>query len=108
MATIEDRVAMLEQQLAALSDRVTMEAGLAAARDRDLSNLTVTVNSHTAMLQAVQERQAEHTERFNEVDRRFTEVDRRFTAIDRELGVINAGQRLIIDKLTQLIERDGE
>lgn len=54
MANLEDRVTVLEQ-------RMDMEAGLAASRDRDLSELTTTVRSHTRMLQAVQERQAEHS-----------------------------------------------
>lgn len=96
MANLEDRVRALEQQLAQLNDRLSMEAGLAAGRDRDLSDLTVTVRSHTAMLQAVQERQAEHTEQLGAVVDKLAEHDRRFDEVA-------LGQQTIIAMLTTLI-----
>jgi hypothetical protein len=77
-----------------------MEAGLAAGRDRDLSDLAVTVRSHTAMLQAVQERQAAHGERFD--------------SIDSDLAIVKsgqlelrAGQQAILALLTSLTDEDS-
>ena len=98
MANLEDRVTALEQQLAALGERLAMEAGLAAGRDRDLSDLTVTIRSHTAMLQAVQERQGTHRMQLGEITDKLAAHDRRFDDLD-------AGLIRITGLLTTLIEK---
>jgi hypothetical protein len=104
---LEDRVAALEQAVVQLNDRLTMGAGLAAGRDRDLSDLVVTVRSHTSMLQAVQERLAEHTGRLAEHTGRLDRIDGRLDRIDGRLDTVAAGQQTIVAMLTTLIDRSS-
>ncbi|MBT0770134.1 hypothetical protein KIH74_14435 [Kineosporia sp. J2-2] len=98
-ASLEERVTVVEERTDRLEERVALEAGLAASRDRDLADLTVTVKSHTAMLQAVQERQAEHTALLNDHTALLNEHT-------RQLDEIREGQQMIVGMLTTLIDRE--
>jgi predicted nucleic acid-binding Zn-ribbon protein len=84
---IEKRVAALEARLGQVSADVQVAREdaaaarhLAAARDRDIADLTVKVDANRSAINALGE---QTRERFDAVDRRFDAVDRRFEAVDR-------------------------
>jgi hypothetical protein len=56
MADLRDEVATLKRRMSTVEERQQMEAGLAASRDRDLSDLGVKIKQLQPMLQGLQER----------------------------------------------------
>lgn len=91
-------MARLEDRVTALEERQNMEVRLNASRDRDLSNLIVKVDSHTRMLQAVQERQAEHSQRLGSLEQGLESLRRITTDGFATLG----GQlQLLLDRDTR-------
>jgi hypothetical protein len=91
MATLEDRVAALEQDLATVRDRLDMEAGLAASRDRDVSEVKQAQRQHTRTLNALRQTQVEQGQVLAE-----------HTV---QLAELHAGQEAIVGMLSTLIER---
>jgi hypothetical protein len=89
---IEARVAALETRIGrvAADAQIAREDAaaarhLAAARDRDLADLTVKVDANRSAINALGE---QTRERFDAIDRRFEAVDRRFEAVDRRFEAL--------------------
>jgi hypothetical protein len=89
---IEARVAALETRIGRVADDVQIAREdaaaarhLAAARDRDLADLTVKVDANRSAINALGE---QTRERFDAIDRRFEAVDRRFDAMDRRFDAL--------------------
>jgi uncharacterized coiled-coil protein SlyX len=80
-------VSTVEERLAALEERVGMEAGLRAAGDSDLASLSLKLSAQHHLIQALSITQSEHTGEFTKI---HTKLD------------------TIVNLLTTLIERgDG-
>ncbi len=92
MPSLEERITLLEAMVAELRDRLDMEAGLAASRDRDTSEVLTKLRAHERSLAALRETQVGQGQKLDRlvarVDQGFTDVERRFDAIDGTLGVI--------------------
>lgn len=86
MASLED----LEHRIAALEQRLGMEAGLRASMDADLASINSKLEAQRHLLQALSITQADHTETL-----------RQHTGTLREL---KDGQREIIGLLNTLIQ----
>jgi hypothetical protein len=121
---LEARVGRLEARVEEVAADAAAARHLAAARDRDLADLTLKVDANRRVISAL----GEHTRggfeevyrRFGEVDRRFGEVDRRFDQVDRRFDAIDAGfiqlrgrldglaagQQAVVELLTTLIDRE--
>ncbi|MDN5914423.1 MAG: hypothetical protein L0I76_04835 [Pseudonocardia sp.] len=127
---IEARVTALEVRMEQAASDAAAARHLAAARDRDLADLTVKVDVNRSAINALGVQTAARFDRlearvesgFAQVDRRFAQIDQRFAQIDRQFEQVDrnfaeirgrldqtaAGQQQITDMLTTLIERqDG-
>jgi hypothetical protein len=89
---------------------------LAAARDRDLSDLTVKVDANRAAINALGVQPAGRFDRLEtrmdrlerEMRDGFAQVDRNFAAVRHQLDQAAAGQQRIVDLLTGRMERGEE
>jgi hypothetical protein len=90
-------MASLEERVAALEARLGMESGLAASRDRDLSDVQAQLRSHSTLLRSVALTQMEHSQQLGGLERA---VD----AIWAEHGHL---LRQITAMLDELIARGG-
>ena len=63
MGSLDD----LEQRVAAIEERLQMQAGLRAAGDRDLASTTAHLRAQTHLVQALSITQAEHTTALREL-----------------------------------------
>jgi hypothetical protein len=107
---LEARVSALETHVNALDNetRIAREDAaaarhLAAARDRDLADLTIKIDANRSAINALG---VQTRGRFDEMDRRFDEMDRRFGEVDRRLDTAAVGQQQIVELLNTLIDRD--
>jgi hypothetical protein len=128
MTSVEDRVTTLEKQMVPVQERLTMEAGLAASRDRDVSDVKVKLQAQTGLLNALRltqveqgETLAEHGKKLEEHDRRFDRVDAQLGELKSDVGVLKSdvgvlksemaevkvGVRTIIGLLDRVIEKDS-
>ena len=80
LSAVENRVARLDGDVAAAVSDAAAARHLAAARDRDLADLTIKADAHRAAINALGVQTAS---RFDEVDRRFELVGQRFEQVDR-------------------------
>ena len=114
LAMAEERDA--EARLRAVEHKVDTAAAdaaaarhLAAARDRDLAEVTLKVDANRAAINALGVQTAA---RFDRLEQRFDRFERRvengFTEIRGRLDAAAAGQQQIVELLTTVIERDGE
>jgi predicted nucleic acid-binding Zn-ribbon protein len=102
---IEARVAALETRIGrvAADAQIAREDAaaarhLAAARDRDLADLTVKVDAKRSAINALGQ---QTRERFDAVDRRFEAVDRRFDVLE---GRFDALERKVDDGFRRIDE----
>lgn len=65
----------LEERVAAIEERLGMEAGLRAAGDRDLADMAATLRSLRALIQAVAITQSEHTQILDRHAERLTRIE---------------------------------
>jgi hypothetical protein len=96
MASLED----LEQRLAAVEERLGMEAGLRASQDRDLSSLKAELRSANNLLQALALTQSDQT-------RMLTGLEATVAEHGERLGRIEDGVRQILALLNQLTMEGG-
>jgi hypothetical protein len=80
---LEPRVSALEARMAEVAADAAAARHLAAARDRDLADLTLKVDANRRVISALGE---QTRARFDTVDRRFDAMDRRFDAVDRRIN----------------------
>jgi uncharacterized protein (DUF3084 family) len=105
----EARLAALETRIEEVAADAAAARHLAAARDRDLADLTVKVDANRSAINALGVQTAA---RFDQVNQRFDQVDQRFDRLDSEmrtgfaemrgtLDQTNAGLQQIVDLLTR-------
>jgi hypothetical protein len=87
----------LEDRVKAIEERLSMESGLRAAGDRDLSDLGATVRAQHHLVQALSITQGQHTEALRQLNETVEQVRR------------DHGAKLdqIVRLLDQLIEREN-
>jgi hypothetical protein len=89
----------LDRRLAAVEERLGLEAGLRASQDRDLASLKTEWRSANNLLQALALTQSDQT-------RMLTGLEATAADHGERLGRIDEGMRQIIGLLDHLIERD--
>lgn len=90
----------LDRRLAAVEERLGLEAGLRASQDRDLASLKTELRSANNLLQALALTQSDQT-------RMLTGLEATTADHGERLGRIDDGVRQIIGLLNHLIEREG-
>lgn len=90
----------LDRRLAAVEERLGLEAGLRASQDRDLASLKTELRSANNLLQALALTQSDQT-------RILTGLETTAADHGERLGRIDDGMRQIIALLNQLIEQGG-
>ena len=92
MASLEERLVGAENELATLRERLDMEAGLAAGRDRDTSDVLVKLRAQGRNMSALRETQVEHSHRLERIEHHLEQLDlvqtQRFDAIDEALRAV--------------------
>jgi len=96
VASLDD----LEQRLAAVEERIGLEAGLRASQDRDLSSLKVELRSTNNLLQALALTQSRQT-------RTLTGLEATASEHGDRLSRVEDGVRQILALLGQPAEQDG-
>jgi hypothetical protein len=112
---LETRVSALEVRIEEVAADATAARHLAAARDRDLSDLAVKVDANRKAINALGVQTAARFDRleakvdagFAAVDARFAQIDTAFVEIRGRLDQTAAGFAHIGELLTTLIERDA-
>lgn len=102
MASLED----LEQQLAALKDRLGMEAGLRASQDGDLSALASAYSAQQHSIQALAITQSEHNMQIAQMRRAVEENNRLITSLNSTLAVHGDALRQIVTLLDGLSSQE--
>jgi chromosome segregation ATPase len=92
MTNLHDEVVTLKRRVGTLEERQELEAGLAASRDRDLSDLGVKIKQLQPMLQGLQERLADEAETFKQHATRFDAVDSVLDQHTARLVALEQGQ----------------
>jgi hypothetical protein len=113
---LEARVAALEDRMNEVASDAAAARHLAAARDRDLADLTVKVDANRSAINALGEQTAARFDRVeqkvNELERKvdigFAEVDRGFTEMRGKLDQAAAGQQQIAEVLNTLIAQQSD
>jgi uncharacterized coiled-coil protein SlyX len=82
MSNLED----LEQRVAALEERQSMEAALRAAGDLDLAGVVARVRAQTRLIQALGTTQSEHTAMLRSLDAKVTDHGEK---LDRIIGLLD-------------------
>jgi septation ring formation regulator EzrA len=87
LSAVESRVHQLDADVTAAVSDAAAARHLAAARDRDLADLTIKVDANRAAINGLGVQTASRfdlvDQRFDQVDRQFEQVDRRFEQVDR-------------------------
>jgi len=104
MAKLED----LERRVTNLEERLDMEAGLAASRDRDVADIKQTLGAHGRSIQALADTQSEHTATLAEHGRILAGHTQTLAEHGRKLDALGVGQETIIGMLDTLILRQDE
>jgi hypothetical protein len=126
-ADFEARLSAVEARVEVAVADAAAARHLAAARDRDLADLTVKVDANRAAINALGVQTAARfdrvDQRFDRVDQRFDRIDQRFEQLEQRVGNLEhavgtgfaemrakfdqtaAGMRQIVDLLTR---RDDE
>lgn len=99
---LEARVAALEARMNEGGPMPRPRGHLAAARDRDLADLTVTVDANRSAITALGEQTADRFARLQQ------KVDYGFTEMRGTLDQTAAGQQQIAELLNTLIAREGD
>lgn len=80
----------LERRVAAIEERLGVEAGLRASGDRDLADIALTLSAQQHTIQALSITQSQHNEQLDRHQRLLTEahvkLDRIVTLLGRLIG----------------------
>lgn len=90
----------LEERVAAIEERLGMEAGLRASQDRDQSKIAAATEAGRHLLQALSITQSEHTST-------LAEHGRALDRLESALGRVDASLAHITRLLQVLIDREG-
>jgi chromosome segregation ATPase len=121
MATLDERVQVLETEVVTMRERLDLETGLAASRDRDVSDVKVKLQAQTGLLNALRLTQVEQGKTLGELkadvhglkaDVHVLKADVHELKADvhglkAELVEVKVGVRTIIGMLDRVIEKDG-
>ena len=103
MNVVTDAIEDLQRRVAALEERLHMEAGLRAGGDRELGDIAQTLNAQRHTIQALAITQSQHTEVLRRVEEALQQQTAAFEALRTDHGA-QLGQ--IVTLLTELIDRD--
>ena len=117
MTEPDPMIAELTRRLAALEERVHMEAGLRASLDRDYSDVKAALAGHRRVLQAIGTTQGQHTQMLAELAGQLdtitvqvgglsNRVDGLDAKVDAGFAEMRTGMAAITGLLTRLIEED--
>jgi hypothetical protein len=119
LSAVERRVHQLDAHVTAAVSDAAAARHLAAARDRDLADLTIKVDANRAAINGLGVQTASRfdlvDQRFDQVDRRFEQVDRRFEQLENEMRTGFAEMRSRFDhtatgmaQIVDLLTRDEQ
>ncbi len=95
IAALEPRVSALESRIDTVAEDASAARHLAAARDRDLADLTIKVDANRKAINALSLQTAggfaEMRVRFEQVDARFEQVDARLEQVDARFEQVDKG-----------------
>jgi hypothetical protein len=98
LSAVESRVHQLDADVTAAVSDAAAARHLAAARDRDLADLTIKVDANRAAINGLGVQTASRfdvvDQRFDQVDERFDQVDQRFEQVDRRFGQLENEMRI--------------
>ena len=101
----------LEQRVAAIEEQLRMEAGLRAASDRDLGDLTQTVRAQHLLVQALSITQSQHTAALRRIEDTLHVHGEVLQSHGQAIETLRQdhGAKLdqIVTLLTDLIDRDN-
>jgi len=83
VSALENHVSELDAETRIAREDAAAARHLAAARDRDLADLTIKIDANRSAISALG---VQTRGQFDQVDRRFDAVDRRFDAVDRRFA----------------------
>jgi chromosome segregation ATPase len=93
------RVTALETQLAALTEKVSMESGLRAAVDTDLSGVNTKLSATNHLIQALSITQSDHTQ---ELQRIHQKLDQHTAALAQHTATLDQHTAAFASVQTQL------
>ena len=99
MTVLRDRQDKLEGRVTVLETTVEREAALRAKMDEDQSNLTATLKAHGRSLQALHDRQQDHTRRLTRIEGRLGNVEGRLGNVEVRLGNVENDLVTVKEKL---------
>lgn len=106
---LEARVAALEVRIEEVAADAAAARHLAAARDRDLADLTVKADAHRSAINALGEQTAARFDRLEgRLDRFETEVRAGFAGMRGALDGVAAGQSRIVELLDGIVGGEAD
>jgi hypothetical protein len=100
MATLVKRVGVLETKVVTMRERLDLETGLAASRDRDVSDVKAKLQAHTGLLNALRMTQVEQGKTLGELK---ADVH----VLKADVGEVKVSTRSIIGLLDRVIDKDS-
>jgi len=82
---LEARVLVLEQQMVIVTSKGQQTRAIVRRVDRDVAELSLKLDGHIKVLNALRETQLEHGEKLREHDARFDRLEIRFDGLEREM-----------------------
>lgn len=101
-ADLEARVAALEARIEEVAADASAARHLAAARDRDIADLSGKVDANRTVINALGQQTAE---RFDHLE---AKIDAGFTEMRGKLDQAAGGQQRIVDLISSLIDQDRD
>jgi chromosome segregation ATPase len=92
------RVTALEAQLAALTEKVSMESGLRAAVDTDLSGVNTKLSAANHLIQALSITQSDHTQELQRIHQKLDQHTAAFASVQTQLTTIVTLLQTLIDQ----------
>jgi hypothetical protein len=103
---LEARVTALEMRVEEVAADASAARHLAAARDRDLADLTIKVDANRSAINALGVQTAARFDRLEErVESGFRQTEDGFLRVRGRLDELAAGQQRVVDLLTSLIDK---
>ncbi|MFI5493350.1 hypothetical protein [Actinoplanes sp. NPDC051859] len=96
----------LERRIAAIEERLEMEAGLRASGDRDLAGMAQTLRAQQHTIQALAITQSQHNEKLDHHNEKLDQQNERLDRHEASLSAAHGKLDQIIALLGQLTEEE--
>jgi chromosome segregation ATPase len=107
---LERRVTALEHEMRRVREDAAAARVLAGGADRDVAALTIKLDAHTKVLNALRETQLEHGNRLAALEARFDGLEARFDGLESEMregfAKMAAGMAHIVTLIESIEGRD--